>query len=342
MEAFVSGRLPAPAPLQGAIGDVHVRFAMASINPSFPLSQLALHHPPIAAGSGTPSTPHVGITSAVGSVRFGERIELLGGTYRPTTLRSVAGVYGGEVTIQPVGYRAAIEQIDSKTPDASTPTRIVTTDPFAAEDSIMNNNTQGTVAAEPTPNVSSRPLTATERQRFARCVLAPMKSAESEGTILSVIDSKNIRICGLELRRGDLGVNGIDCDNVELRHCVVACSVPFKTNTTCLVPATTYDMHATARKLRRMIWAGDLPAWVRFPGYVIAFCFYAFFVIFSLFLTAGFTDETANEWIIRSAVAMAVSALIVQPFTASVVATFTFTNAVLFAVLAELSAFAAL
>jgi len=88
----------------------------------------------------------------------------------------------------------------------------------------------------------------------------------------------------------------------------------------------------------RRIAAGGFPFAGNVPGYVSFVILYLFFALFTLFVTAGLNDETANRWLIQSAITTVVTGLVIQPITAIAIAGFGFTNAVLMQALSRLSA----
>ena len=82
--------------------------------------------------------------------------------------------------------------------------------------------------------------------------------------------------------------------------------------------------------------AGGLPWPVLVAGYVALVVVYAFFALFTLFITAALDDDAANLWLLESAVTTVVTGLLVQPVTTAGAASFAFVNEVVFTALARL------
>jgi hypothetical protein len=353
-------RIPTAVPCQPHhLAGLQSRLAMPVRHASgFPLAVLAHHQPPTAAGCGTITTPHLGICAAVQSARLGEVIELVGGTYGPTSFANIHGTIKQPVIVQPVGYERMLH-VNVNTTAEIVPASIVaelmakstvsdSNEPFPSSNPIRagdNSSRQPDAPGidEDNSPVASRPLHAAERRQMARCTIAAPIGV-SNGVVerlLTVDRCEHVLVRGIEFRRGRVAVEAFEPVNIKLTHCVVDCHVPFRSNVggDAIVPETTNEVHSEASKWVRMLWAGDLDPNVRFLGYAIFTVLYVMFALLCLFLTSNFSDDKADEWIIRSVVTTVVVALLVQPVTTAALAVVTFSNAVLFTALNSLSTF---
>ena len=80
-----------------------------------------------------------------------------------------------------------------------------------------------------------------------------------------------------------------------------------------VIDEETNEVRSSTGSCTRRLQAGALPHQIRWAGYLVALALFAFFALFCLFLTANFSDEVANEWIIRCSVSTAISAIVVEP-----------------------------
>jgi hypothetical protein len=338
----------------------------------FPLAVLAHHQPPTAAGCGTITTPHLGITAAVQSARVGETIELVGGTYGPASFTNIEGTIKQPVVVQPLGYESMLLEastalVSTPTPDnavassisadesSTTPPRrlSVSTEPFAQSTTPLplldhdgkkqQHKTDSSSQSRGSRRIAERQLTSHERRSMARCTIAAPIGVTG-GTVerlLTMDHCHHVHIRGLEFHRGDMAIEVFDPYDVKITHSVVDCRLPFRSNagSDCVVPAATNEVYAQTNKLLRVVFAGDLHPHVRFLGYAVFFVLYVIFALLCLFLTANFSNAKADEWIIRSVVTTAAVGLIIQPATSATLALATFSNAVLFSALNSLASF---
>jgi len=247
------------------------------------------------------------------------------GVYKPVALRHVAGTLSRPLTICPFGYDAAIARIQRRSQRRRSSVRRVS----AAD------------ATETPVAVTERCLTADERTAFARCVIAsPVAATEQQhggGTpVVSLDGCAHVRLRGLDIRRGAVGVAAAGCTDVRLEHCAVTCELPARSDGEPVVPEEVNDISATASKFKQLIQAGGLPAGVTVVGYVMFVGLYVFFALFTLFLTAGLSDSDANKYLIETAATTVLVAVLVQPVTAAAAATFSFANSVVFQALSKL------
>ena len=265
-----------------------------------PLIGLSRFHPPMRAGCGTPTTPHVGIASAVNGCAVGDSVVLLEGLYKPALLREVRGSPGHEIVVAPAGY-----------------TRLI-------HDKVGEE----------------RQLTPEERSSLPRCIVAHSSTTGADpGPLVTFNKCGFVQLCGLELRRTEKSVQGLESTHCELRHCRLVCNVPYSSDSECHVSAATNDIVSNSSALSRMWHGSNFPAWVIFVGYFFAVSLFVFFAFFSLFLTSALSDSDATSWIVRSVIATAAIAVIVEPATLAATATFSFANSVVFAAMSQLRAF---
>jgi hypothetical protein len=175
-----------------------------------------------------------------------------------------------------------------------------------------------------------------------RCVVAPPVAVAGGSTLgtapaVALTRCAHVRIAGLDLRRSRVGAAVTECTDVVLVHCDVACEAPAMSDGDPVLDASSCTTHSRASDCRLRILAGGLPAAVNVAGYASFLVLYALFGLLTLFVTAGLDDETANRWLISSAITTAVTAVVVQPVTAVAVAGFGFTNAVLMQALNRLT-----
>jgi hypothetical protein len=301
--AIIEGRIALPYG-DAVVQSLHVRFAVGAPTDSMPLTHLARFHAPIAAGCGTPTTPHIGVTSAARSARLGERVELFAGVYRPIVLRHIHATLRRPLEICPVGYHAML-------------------------------------AAAP-PNTGRRCLTATERNEIHRCIVRKVRSLKKDSQPLVTLEScSHIRLRGLELD-GPTAVSAIvrQDTNVRFEHCEVVCRVAVVSDTgDAILEKFSNAIVSTANALHTAVISDTWPAGFAAVGYVFFAGAMIFFALMCVFLTAGFDNDTANEWALRSAVTTVVMAFAMQPVTALGTAAFSFASNVGFAALVNTGGF---
>jgi len=91
---------------------------------------LARFQPRTANGSGTPTTPHVGVRAAARAARVGETITLLPGLYETVQLRNVSGTRTRPLVISAAGF--ALPQHPDAPADAERNARAVIAGPVVA------------------------------------------------------------------------------------------------------------------------------------------------------------------------------------------------------------------
>ena len=154
--------------------------------------------------------------------------------------------------------------------------------------------------------------------------------------MISLDACAHLRLRGLDVRRGAVGVSAAGCTDVRLEHCAVSCELPARSDAEPVVPEELNDVTAGTSRLTQLLQAGGLPAGVAVVGYVMFVLLYVFFAFFTLFLTAGLSDSDANTYLIETAATTIIVAVFVQPVTAGAAATFSFANSVVFQALAKL------
>jgi hypothetical protein len=335
---------------------VLVRFAVASPSAADApaLTRLAMLHPPIAAGCGTPSCPHIGIVSACNGAMVSERIDLLPGRYDPIALSSIAGTMTHTLVVAPLGYSNVILRETAAAKKNPLPALSASGE---AEHVVGKAGDDvgvvpvGALELRDAP-ILHRQLTPSQRDEIARCIIAPSDAHVdreyddeeapplAKDALIRLHRCEHLRICGIELHGSKLGATSQETTESSLRHCLIKCQAPYRTTTEPLATEETNQLVTTAGKFKRMLWSQTLPTWVRWPGYLINLGIFVFFALFALFLTANFTEDTANEWIARSAITAAVTAIFIQPVTTAGSTVFSFTNTVIISVQADPRAFA--
>jgi hypothetical protein len=271
---------------------------------ALPMLRFCKFHPACRSGTGSRLSPHVTLPSALNAVFLGERVELAAGDYRDCLLTEVDGTMIDEVVVCPEGYMEAVLEDD--------------------------------------PHSDQQRLEPAERDKFAKVVLAPARGRDEDAAVVTFSKCTFVTLRGIEVTAPTVAVVSVDSHECTLRHCVVTCEIPYRSESNAVVEELTNDVRAKPGACMRAIAARALPHQVRFVGYLLALGLFVFFALFCLFLTAGFTDAVANTWIIRCALSTALSALIIEPIAVSGFTALTVVSTVLNGAIGELRSFAPL
>jgi hypothetical protein len=250
--------------------------AAATAAADYPLTRLCKYHPPAHNGNGTPTTPHVTLPSALQAIFVGERVELLAGRYDESHLVGIEGTLTDEIIVCPRGYM-----------------RMLGSD----------------------PDLRLRPFDEQDRAQFDRVLVGVAADRPSNDPQVSFHHCANIDLRGVVFNEAYQCVRSVDSPECTLHHCELTSRMPYTTTSDVVIAEETNVVVSTASGCARRLQAGMLPHQSRFPGYLVALALFLFFLFFVLFLTAGFTDEKANLWIIRCAVTTVVSAVFIEPVT---------------------------
>jgi hypothetical protein len=298
---------PAANPLMFADDKVEAQSAKVRLCVSIeelegrPLTRLCKYHPPSRCGNGTATTPHITLPAALHSVYLGERVELIKGTYDECHVALVEGTLMDEVIVCPRGYMTNMLLL--------------------------------------APEIARRRLDDGDRERFDRVVMTLAADRPQSEPIVWFHQCSNIALRGFVLAKSQFAVKSTDSPECVLAHCAIDSHKPFTSTADVVIDEKTNVVVSSASSLRRKIQAGALPHQVRWPGYLLAAALFVFFALFCLFLTANFTDEMANDWIIRCSVSAAFSALIVEPTVLVGITSFVVVNSVLQAAVGQLRSF---
>jgi hypothetical protein len=333
--AIAAGKMRCAGPLTNAmIRMAESRLVVPKALHDVPLTLLARFQPAHAAGCGTPTTPHIGVASAVRSAKLGEEILLIPGRYRAFAVRHASGTLDLPLVIRPLQYLMASGSARSHrhprigiSADVTTEGGISDVASAVSETFDVSNPLWEAVRAScnTTESGGSRP-----ERTYGRVIIAHDAASRESEPLIMFEKCQHVRVRDLVIGVGRLGVKAQQVSDVKLEGCVVFSDLPSASDGDVVAAFNDNIIRAPPSLMDRILRAGNLNAEFRLAGYALFTVVFALFAALCFALSAGFTNSEANEWIVRSVVTTLFVALVIQPVTVAATSAFGFASALVF------------
>lgn len=234
-------------------------------------------HPVDRAGSGSLANPYVGLGAALGALRAGDTVVMLGGTYPPQPMGELRGVpNSGVILIQPYGFVA---------PSDDTPKK-------AGGKAVFDLDQAGGGAAGEVVTIAGGGLVRVVR----RVEGGALVTADAADGLFHAPGAEHVVFQGLAFAGADVGVNAPGSRGVSVYHIVADPGMA--------VLVTGAQGEVTPAHRLGPLWA--------MVGYVVVFLVFAGAVIAATWVTHWYGRTRGGKWAVACVVAFVVDVVVVQ------------------------------